>query len=98
LAAAIAEGKTFFEKVGCSTCHSGARFTNNKNEDIGFGTGFQTPTLIDVRFRPPYLRDGSAATLEDFLNGPFATKGKRGDTSELSPEQVDELTVYVESL
>ncbi len=100
LAASIAAGKTLFEDstVGCTTCHSGANFTNNLNEDIGFGYPLQTPTLIDVQFRAPYLHDGSVSTLLARFSDPTALSGKHGTTAQLSSAQIGDLVAYLGSL
>jgi cytochrome c peroxidase len=73
----------FTGKAGCSACHSGWRFTDDKFHDIGTTTtdlgrgrevkdeslnyAFKTPTLRSVALRAPYMHDGSAATLGDVL-------------------------------
>jgi len=73
----------FTGKAGCSVCHSGWRFTDDKFHDIGTTTtdlgrggavkdeslnyAFKTPTLRSVALRAPYLHNGSAATLGDVL-------------------------------
>jgi cytochrome c5 len=102
LTASIAAGKTVFEEssVGCTTCHSGPNFTNNEDEDIGFpdGSKLQTPTLIDVAFRAPYLHDGSVATLQARFTDVTAMSGKHGHTAQLSALDIDNLIAYLESL
>jgi mono/diheme cytochrome c family protein len=100
LAASIAAGKALFEDgtVGCTTCHSGANFTDNENKDIGFGYALQTPTLIDVAFRAPYLHDGSVPTLLARFSDPTAKSGKHGTTAQLSAEQINDLVAYLGSL
>jgi len=73
----------FTGKAGCSVCHSGWRFTDDKFHDIGTTTtdlgrggaikdeslnfAFKTPTLRSVALRAPYLHNASAATLGDVL-------------------------------
>ena len=100
LAASIAIGATLFQDptVGCTTCHSGANFTNNTSTDIGFGYPLQVPTLIDVSFRGPFLHDGSAPTLEARFADPTAMSGKHGTTSQLSAAQIANLVDYLGSL
>jgi cytochrome c peroxidase len=71
----------FSEAVGCTTCHSGANFTDNLTHDVGtgvenpnWGTGaetiaaFATPVLHGLAASAPYLHDGSAKTLEDLVD------------------------------
>jgi cytochrome c peroxidase len=73
----------FTGKAGCSACHSGWRFTDDKFHDIGTTTtdlgrgrevkqeslnyAFKTPTLRSVALRAPYMHNGSAATLADVV-------------------------------
>jgi cytochrome c peroxidase len=73
----------FAGKAGCSACHSGWRFTDDKFHDIGTTTtdlgrgrevkdealnyAFKTPTLRSVALRAPYMHNASAATLADVI-------------------------------
>jgi cytochrome c peroxidase len=73
----------FTGKAGCSACHAGWRFTDDKFHDIGTTTtdlgrgrevkdealnyAFKTPTLRSVALRAPYLNNASAATLTDVI-------------------------------
>ena len=43
--AAASRGKAVFERaaVGCASCHSGAKLTNNATVDVGTGGHFQVP-------------------------------------------------------
>jgi len=74
------QGKTLFNNLQCTNCHGGEAFTNSSNGllynvgtvDVSSGQrlgrtlqGFDAPTLRDVWATPPYLHDGSAATLKD---------------------------------
>ena len=56
---------------------------------------FDTPSLIGVASTPPYLHDGSAATLLDVLE---QTRGKMGDISSLSATDEAALVEYMRSL
>src|ERR1700674_652941 len=73
----------FAGKAGCSACHAGWRFTNDRFHDIGTTTtdqgrgavvkdaaldfAFKTPTLRSVPLRAPYMHNASAATLGDVV-------------------------------
>lgn len=73
----------FNEQAGCSQCHTGWNFTDNKYHDIGLaGTdvgrfnvsqqesdkfAFKTPSLRNINHRKPYMHDGSFATIERVL-------------------------------
>ncbi|HEY4118195.1 MAG TPA: beta-propeller fold lactonase family protein [Byssovorax sp.] len=56
---------------------------------------FDTPSLNGVADSAPYLHDGSAATLRDVLD---QTRGKMGDISSLSDDDLDALVEYLRSL
>jgi mono/diheme cytochrome c family protein len=96
---AVARGEAIFSdaKVGCADCHSGAMLTNNRNEDIGKGKALQTPTLVGVASRAPFMHDGCAATLRDRFD-PACGGTKHGNVSGLSEAQIDDLVAYLESL
>jgi YVTN family beta-propeller protein len=56
---------------------------------------FNVPSLRGIASTAPYLHDGSAATLYDLLQ---ITKGKMGDISNLTPDQITALIEYLRSL
>ena len=56
---------------------------------------FDTPSLTGVASTPPYLHDGSAATIHDVLE---QTRGKMGDITSLSVAEEAALVEYVRSL
>ena len=65
---AVTRGEALFvdPTIGCgSTCHSGAKLTNNESMDVGTGKAFQVPSLIGLADRAPYMHSGCAATLHD---------------------------------
>jgi cytochrome c peroxidase len=96
--AAAQRGQVVFERtdVGCSSCHSGAKFTDNATVDVGTGAPFQVPPLVGVGWRTPLLHDGCAATIADRF-GSCAT-AQHGSTSTLSTQDLSDLTTYLESL
>ncbi len=106
---AAARGRSLFQDLaGCATCHSGAKFTNNKTVDVGTRdtsnlpdggpppTAFQVPPLVGVGWRTPLMHDGCAATIADRF-GSCATPG-HGTTTPLPPQDIADLTAYLESL
>ncbi|MBI5686952.1 MAG: c-type cytochrome [Verrucomicrobia bacterium] len=106
LSAAAQRGKKIFadKAVGCAECHTSSTFTNMKSYDVGtrgqFDKAdeiFDTPALIEGWRSAPYLHDGSAATMRDVLTSRNAAD-KHGKTKHLSPQQIDDLTVYLLSL
>ncbi len=90
-------GKKVFEKLDCSSCHSGVYFTDMKlhriGEDIEFEKGWDTPTLIESWRTAPYLFDGRAATMEDVF-----TIHKHGIDKKVSKKEIEALVEYVNSL
>jgi CxxC motif-containing protein (DUF1111 family) len=97
-ASAAAAGKTIFNSttVGCASCHSGAKFTNNQTVDVGTGSAFQVPPLVGVGWRTPLLHDGCAATMADRF-GMCATP-QHGNIASLSAGDLENLEAYLESL
>ncbi|HLK40064.1 MAG TPA: hypothetical protein VKU41_25080 [Polyangiaceae bacterium] len=95
---AVARGDALFHRadVGCSTCHSGPKFTNNTTVDVGTGGAFQVPPLVGVGWRTPLMHDGCAATLADRF-GRCATP-EHGSTASLAPSDVSDLIAYLETL
>jgi len=105
-------GRAIFQKLGCDFCHSCADFTDSARgvvHDVGSITansgkhagmtliGLDTPTLLGVWETPPYLHDGSAATLRDVL----VTKNPNdahGYVSSLQPVELDQLLAYVQQI
>lgn len=85
------------EEVGCASCHSGEKLTNDQTVDVGTGKAFQVPSLRGLAARAPYMHDGCAATLHDRF-GPCGGGDKHGVTSTLAADQIDDLVAYLETL
>lgn len=89
----------FAGKAGCSACHSGWNFTDDKFHDIGLQTGdagrralsndaadqhaFKTPSLREIAARAPYMHHGEVATLEAVLAHYIAGGQRRPSLSPL---------------
>ena len=92
-----------FEKAGCAECHNGPHFTDQNKYDVGTGEGeyagtaFDTPGLREIWRTYPYLYDGRAKTLREVLTT-FNPEDRHGKTSNLTEEEIDELTEYLLSL
>lgn len=92
------KGKVAFEKYNCDYCHSGPYYTDCQmhviGDDVEFEKGWDTPTLKEVWRTAPYLFDGRAATMQEVF-----TVYKHGlEKSKITPEEIDELVEYVNSL
>ena len=99
------KGKAIFEskKAQCSACHPGPLYTDLHAYDVGTRvetdrTGeFDTPTLVEQWRSAPFLHHGRAATLKGVFTK-FNPDDKHGQTSHLSPEEIDALVEYLKSL
>lgn len=101
---AAARGRELFtsREVGCADCHRGPQLTDLKMHDVGTRgeldrtDRFDTPSLVELFATPPYLHDGSAATLRELFDR--NRDDQHGTTSRLSPQQIDDLIAYLLSL
>jgi DNA-binding beta-propeller fold protein YncE len=98
-------GKAIFEspKTKCAKCHNGPVFTDKRLHDVDTrgpydsDGRFITPTLVEVWRTAPYLHDGRAVTMREVFTK-FNRTNRHGDTSHLTPKQIDDLSEYVLSL
>jgi DNA-binding beta-propeller fold protein YncE len=96
----VARGKKlFYSKVtGCSSCHSGKRFTDGKMYELAEDLGrVDTPSLIGIKHSAPYYHDGSAATLDALLLENGSVHGM-GRTAKLDHKQRADLIAFLETL
>jgi cytochrome c peroxidase len=96
---AALRGQQVFQDAGCASCHSGPLYTNGQLYDVGTRSGldagpFDTPTLVEIWRTAPYLHDGRAAIIQDVLTT-CNPDNKHGKTSELTVEQIADLTEFV---
>jgi cytochrome c peroxidase len=97
---------TSFSQMGnhsCATCHvPSSHFLDRQRHDIGTVQGYEpysldgamdTPTLLGIRYTPPYFHDGSQPTLRAVNEWFNETYGLGLGESELS-----DLTAYVETV
>jgi DNA-binding beta-propeller fold protein YncE len=107
LTADAVEGKKLFEsdETACSRCHTGSNFTDMHRYDVGTRIvppdisswddgGYDVPTLVELWRTAPYLHLGHATTLKDVLTS-FNKNDRHGKTSQLSPNQLDQLVAYL---
>jgi Cytochrome c len=96
--ASIERGKQLFNDaaIGCATCHSGSRFSNDQTTDVGAESPLQVPSLIGVWARAPYMHNGCAQTLMDRFT--TCDTGKHGVVNQLKSDDLRALTDYLETL
>jgi len=106
LSESAARGEKLFKsnRTGCTSCHDGELFTDQRSYDVGTQNSFDrdnrdfdTPTLREIWRTAPYLHDGSAAALRDVLTTKNP-KDEHGKTSSLTPQELDDLVQYLLSL
>src|SRR5262249_28484504 len=95
---AVDRGKIAFTKAGCDGCHRGLHFTDNQNHSVGTGGSFQTPSLISVGSRAPFMHTGCASTLMDRLISESCGGTAHGNPKALSKSELLDLATYLESL
>jgi hypothetical protein len=98
---AALRGQELFDstEVGCASCHSGAKLTNNETVAIDslVPTKTQVPSLVGIAYRAPFMHTGCAATLLDRFD-PACGGNAHGNTAQLSEAQKADLVAYLESL
>jgi Cytochrome c len=97
------DGKTIAESNRCTFCHSGPKFTNREQMDVGTGKPTDRSPLVDVPqlsnvvYSAPYLHDGSARTLEEIWTV-FNPKDKHGISNDLTKDELNDLIEYLKTL
>jgi len=115
LAPAQERGKAIFERTKtkrgleiaetnqCSYCHSGPKYTNQKQIDVGSGKTtdrspvIDVPQLPNVAYSAPYLHDGSAKSLEEIWTI-YNPKDTHGVTNDLTKDELNDLIEYLKTL
>lgn len=102
--AAAERGQKVFKRAGCAACHPAGLFTDLHSYDVGtrgrFDKAtdrFDTPTLVELWRTASYLHDGSAVTVREIFTD-RNPQDRHGRTSQLSPQQIDDLCAYLLSL
>ena len=100
---AVTRGKALFHSsaAACSSCHSGAKLSNNKSAFVGTTAPthqLQVPALIGVGYRAPFMHNGCAETLNERFSPVCGGGDQHGVTSHLSDAQKADLVAYLESL
>lgn len=96
---AVSRGRDLFAsaELGCATCHSGPKLTNNQTVDVGTGGALQVPSLLGLSHRAPYMHDGCAATIKDRF-GACGGGEAHGHVKQLDTPHFDDLLAYLHSL
>lgn len=87
----------------CGYCHSGPKFTNQKQVDVGTGKPsdrspiIDVPQLLGISDSAPYLHDGSAQSLEEIWTV-FNPKDTHGVTNDLTKDELNDLIEYLKTL
>ncbi len=104
LTEAALRGKAVFEgKAACAKCHVAPYFGDKKKYAFGLGSDserdreFATPILIEVWRTAPYMYDGRAVSIKDVITTDN-TNNRHGNTKDLTPQEVEDLSEYVNSL
>jgi YVTN family beta-propeller protein len=96
-------GKPIPEANQCASCHSGPKYTNQKQVDVGTGKAtdrspvIDVPQLSSVAYSAPYLHDGSARSLEEIWTV-FNAKDMHGVSNDLTKDELNDLIEYLKTL
>jgi YVTN family beta-propeller protein len=97
------DGKPVAEGNQCATCHSGPKYTNKQELNVGTGKltdrspVIDVPQLSNVAYSGPYLHDGSARSLEEIWTV-FNPKDTHGVTNDLTKDELNDLIEYLKTL
>src|SRR5579859_3164217 len=87
----------------CTHCHSGPKFTSQKQVDVGSGKltdrspVVDVPQLPNVAYSAPYLHDGSARSLEEIWTV-YNPKDTHGVSNDLTKDELNDLIEYLKTL
>ncbi|MFZ0861197.1 MAG: cytochrome D1 domain-containing protein [Candidatus Sulfotelmatobacter sp.] len=96
-------GKPIPASNQCETCHSGPKYTNQQQVDVGTGKltdrspVIDVPQLPNVAYSAPYLHDGSARSLEEIWTV-FNPKDTHGVSNDLTKDELNDLIEYLKTL
>jgi YVTN family beta-propeller protein len=87
----------------CGYCHSGPKYTSQRQIEVGTGKltdsslVIDVPQLPNVAYSAPYLHDGSARSLEEIWTV-FNPKDTHGVTNDLTKDELNDLIEYLKTL
>jgi YVTN family beta-propeller protein len=96
-------GTPIAERNQCAYCHSGPKFTNQQQLDVGSGKVTDRSPIVDVAhlrnvvYSAPYLHDGSAQSLEEIWTV-FNPKDTHGVSNDLTKDELNDLIEYLKTL
>ncbi len=96
-------GKPIAAENQCGYCHSGPKYTNQQQIDVGTGKPtdrspvVDVPQLSNVAYSAPYLHDGSARSMEEIWTV-FNPKDTHGVTNDLTKDELNDLIEYLKTL
>lgn len=96
-------GSAIADSNQCGFCHSGPKYTNRQQIDVGSGKSTDRSPVIDVpqlsnlAYSAPYLHDGSARSLEEIWTV-FNPKDTHGVTNDLTKDELNDLIEYLKTL
>jgi YVTN family beta-propeller protein len=97
------KGVVIAEGNQCTYCHSGPKYTSQKQVDVGTGKltdrspVIDVPQLPNVAYSAPYLHDGSAKSLEEIWTI-YNPKDTHGVTNDLTKDELNDLIEYLKTL
>ena len=87
----------------CAYCHSGPKYTDQKQFDVGSGKPtdrspkIDVPQLTNVAYTAPYLHDGSATSMEEIWTV-FNPHDTHGVSNDLTKDELNDLIEYLRTL
>ncbi|MFH2204775.1 MAG: beta-propeller fold lactonase family protein [Elusimicrobiota bacterium] len=99
----IERGRELFSRALCVTCHPPPTYTDMKMYKLGLRgvldqrDDFDTPSLRETYRTAPYLHDGRAETLRAIFTD-HNPKDLHGITSDMTPQELDDLIAFVKTL
>jgi mono/diheme cytochrome c family protein len=101
----IDRGQAVFSSAGCAACHPAPLYADGMSHAVvapstdadAALTQVDTPTLLRVRARPPYLSDGRAPTLKSLFTD-HNPDDQHGHTAGLPDADLDALVLFLETL
>jgi YVTN family beta-propeller protein len=93
----IPDGQEIPHERRCSTCHRPPLYTVRLSFDVGTGGMFDTPHLVGIAAKAPYLHDGRAQTLEELWTT-YNTNDMHGVSSYMNKIQLNDLVEFLKTL